>query len=518
MEKNTILAVFLSTLFLILWWTYFQPASRKPLTQEQQPAASATAAPATAQQPQLQAPAGARTASAAPAEEKDVTVETELYKAVFTTRGASVKHWFLNEKNGLVTDLVLNPGAPALSTYPDTVFSLVSQKQGTLIFSATPEPGITVTKTYKLASDYLHTLTISIARSKDAAQAQPLTLLWNAGLGTDPKEIKENLGLTRVLGFPIEKPHDVIKFKPGTEHSAKGLQWVAIDNRYFLGAFLYEANRFDTITVEKTPKGEPPHLALSAALPEQNGARTYELQFYLGPKGYSHLKTLGLNLQHSVDFGWFGSLSKLALSTLQWLYQLTGNYGWGIVLLTIGLQIILFPLSLKSFKATIAMKQLQPHIKALQEKFKSDPKRLNMEMLNLYKTQKVNPLGGCLPMLLQLPIFWALFTALRNAYELRGAPWLLWVTDLSAPDTLIRIMGLPLNVLPLVMGIGMFFQQKLMSTATDPMQEKMMYFMPVIFTFIFWNFPSGLVLYWLINNIITVAEQGFMMKRAQAKA
>ncbi|OGS18816.1 MAG: hypothetical protein A2219_00180 [Elusimicrobia bacterium RIFOXYA2_FULL_50_26] len=161
------------------------------------------------------------------------------------------------------------------------------------------------------------------------------------------------------------------------------------------------------------------------------------------------------------------------------------------------------------------MKKLQPHIKALQEKYKGDPQRLNVEMMNLYKTQKVNPLGGCLPMILQLPIFWALFTTLRNAYELRGAPWMLWVTDLSGPDALFHVGSIAFNVLPLVMGIGMFVQQKLMSVTTDPSQSMMMYMMPVIFIFIFWNFPSGLVLYWLVNSMMTLAEQYIIMKRQE---
>jgi YidC/Oxa1 family membrane protein insertase len=195
------------------------------------------------------------------------------------------------------------------------------------------------------------------------------------------------------------------------------------------------------------------------------------------------------------------------------LHKITGNFGWAIIILTVILQLLLFPLSLKSFKASIAMKKLQPHIKALQEKYKSDATRLNAEMMNLYKTHKVNPLGGCLPMLLQLPIFWALFTTLRNAYEIRGAGWILWVKDLSAPDTLMRVSGFPINILPLIMGIGMLFQQKMMSVSTDPMQEKMMYMMPVLFTFMFWNFPSGLVLYWLVNSIVSMSEQYIIMKR-----
>lgn len=234
--------------------------------------------------------------------------------------------------------------------------------------------------------------------------------------------------------------------------------------------------------------------------------------FYLGPKGHEHLKSLHLGLEDSVDFGYFGFLGKIALAVLNYFQKVTGNYGWAIIILTITLQILVLPLTVKSFKASAAMKQLQPLVKNLQDTYKNDPKRLNVEMLNLYKTHKVNPLGGCLPMLLQLPIFWALFTTLRNAFELRGAHWILWVKDLSAPDTLMVIAGFPINILPLIMGVGMFFQQKMMSVATDPAQQKMMYMMPVIFTFMFWSFPSGLVIYWLTNSILTMTEQYIIMR------
>ena len=237
---------------------------------------------------------------------------------------------------------------------------------------------------------------------------------------------------------------------------------------------------------------------------------------YLGPKGMQHLKDLNLNLEESIDFGFFGFLGKIALSVLLFFHKMTGNYGWAVIILTLIIQLLVLPLTLKSFKASAAMKLLQPQIKALQQKFKSDPRRMNVEMMNLYKTQKVNPLGGCLPMLLQLPIFWALFTTLRNAYELRNAPWIMWVTDLSAPDTLMHVAGFPLNILPLIMGVGMFFQQQMMSVSTDPAQAKLMYMMPIIFTFMFWGFPSGLVLYWLTNSIVSMIEQYVILKRQPA--
>ena len=154
-------------------------------------------------------------------------------------------------------------------------------------------------------------------------------------------------------------------------------------------------------------------------------------------------------------------------------------------------------------------------MKDLQTKYKNDPKRLQVEMMNLYKTHKVNPFGGCLPMFLQLPIFWALFQTLRNAYELRYSPWILWVKDLSASDSLFYMGSISFNLLPLIMGLIMFFQQKLTTATSDPTQRRMMYIMPIIFTLMFWGFPSGLVLYWLTNSVVSIIVQIFVLRKIE---
>ncbi|MDI6642157.1 MAG: membrane protein insertase YidC, partial [Elusimicrobiota bacterium] len=234
---------------------------------------------------------------------------------------------------------------------------------------------------------------------------------------------------------------------------------------------------------------------------------------YIGAKEYSKLKELHLGLENLVDFGFFASLGKLAFSTLQFFYKVTGNYGLAIIILTIIMQIILLPLSMKSFQSAKAMRVLQPKIRELQLKYKNDPKRLQTEIMYLYKSQKVNPLGGCLPMILQLPIFWALFTVLNNAYELKNAPFVLWIKDLSSPDLLFTIGTLPIRLLPLLMGVAMLVQQKFSGAAADPSQKTFTYLMPAMFTFIFWNFPSGLVLYWLTNSVLSIATQWIIMKQ-----
>src|SRR6185437_985754 len=195
---------------------------------------------------------------------------------------------------------------------------------------------------------------------------------------------------------------------------------------------------------------------------------------YAGPKGYTRLHMYGKKLEEAVDFGFFSTLGKWTLQAIEYRARLTGNYGWAIVILTFLIDVLRVPLTLKAYKAPFAMKALQPQIAALQKQYKSDPKRLNIEMMNLYKKTGTNPFGGCLPMFLQLPIFWAFFTTLRNAYELRGSPWIFWVRDLSAAD--------PYRILPIVMGVAMFFQQRMSGAVTDPTQRQMMLVMPVVFT------------------------------------
>jgi YidC/Oxa1 family membrane protein insertase len=263
----------------------------------------------------------------------------------------------------------------------------------------------------------------------------------------------------------------------------------------------------------KQNKRMPPVLMFSAKVKQEEAVQNFSLKFYVGPKSYSYLKTFDMGLEQAVDFGFFGFLGKIALSILFALYGLTNNYGWAIIIMTVLIQIIVLPLTLKTFKSTAAMKKIQPLIKDLQTKYKNDPKRLQVEMMNLYRTQKVNPFGGCLPLFLQLPIFWALFTTLRNAYELRHAEWILWVKDLSASDSLFYMGTISFNLLPLIMGLGMFLQQKMTTAISDPTQRKMMYIMPVIFTLMFWGFPSGLVLYWLTNSVISMIVQFFVLKQ-----
>ena len=189
---------------------------------------------------------------------------------------------------------------------------------------------------------------------------------------------------------------------------------------------------------------------------------------------------------------------------LKFFFSVFKNYGIAIMLLTITIKIILWPLTQKSFNSMKEMQKLTPHLKELREKYKNEPQRIQKETMALYKKHKVNPMGGCLPMILQMPIFFALFAVLQNAIELRQAPFFFWITDLSQKD--------PTYIMPIVMGATMFLQQKMSPTSMDPAQEKMMLIMPIVFTFLFVNFPSGLVLYWLMNNVLTIGHQYWLKK------
>jgi len=227
---------------------------------------------------------------------------------------------------------------------------------------------------------------------------------------------------------------------------------------------------------------------------------TMSFSGYVGPKEYKTLDSIDPKLTHVIEYGWFTFASKPLFALLQLIHGILGNWGWSILVLTLIIRAVLYPLTYKGMVSMQKMKNISPQVKAVQAKYKGDPQRMNAAVMDLYKKHGANPLGGCLPMLLQIPVFFAIYRVLLNAVELQGAPWILWVQDLSRMDTTF--------VLPILMGASMYYQQKLTpSNFTDPMQEKVFKFLPIIFTFFFVTFPSGLVLYWFINNLFSIAQQ-----------
>jgi len=281
------------------------------------------------------------------------------------------------------------------------------------------------------------------------------------------------------------------------------LAWTSFQNKYF-GAALIPKEGIKSAVVKKS--GDKIYVGLKMESVQSSASASHIL--YAGTKELQILEKSGYQLVRLMDYGWFGNkfafLVKPLLKVLQYFYELFNNYGWAIIFVTIIVKIIFFPLTHKSFKSMKGMQKVQPYVKVIQERHKNDRQKMNEEMIELYKKHKVNPLGGCLPMLLQIPVFIALYHALFFSIELRGAPFIGWIDDLSVAD--------PYYIWPVVMGVSMFLQQKLNPSIGDPTQQKIMMMLPIVFTFLFMSFPSGLVIYWTVNNILTISQQAYIYK------
>ncbi|MDR3281744.1 MAG: membrane protein insertase YidC [Endomicrobium sp.] len=505
MQKNSILFIVFSIFTISCWYFLFTPKQQKSIKPQRTTFSDVKS---------IDSKKDYKKHCTMPYNEELINIETDSYKAVLTTKGASVLSWTIKEKNGKWVNLVPKESTPVMANLPEINYKVVSKTNKEIVFEYKSMEGWKIVKTYSLSSLYMHNLKIYIERNSATVLFPKIKLEWGPGLGTDSKEMKENITLTRALAYTEVKPNKLKKLKNNSETSAL-YKWVAIDNRYFLVAFIPEnPSDFDKIISSKPDKKHPYSVTITTPHLEENNKKNYSINFYLGPKGYTCLKSYRLGLEKTIDFGFFGFLGKIAFASLALLYNITHNYGWAIVMLTAIIQFLVLPLTLKSFKSTAVMKEIQPIIKDIQIKYKDNPRRLQAEMLNAYKSQKINPLGGCLPMLLQLPIFWAFFTVLRNTYELRNEGWMLWIKDLSAPDQFMHLGSFNFNLLPLIMGIGMFFQQKMTALTSDPTQNKIMYITPILFIFMFWAFPSGLVLYWITNSVISMIEQYFVIKKS----
>ena len=275
------------------------------------------------------------------------------------------------------------------------------------------------------------------------------------------------------------------------EKTFSGVELIAAFDQYN-ATIMYGFSKDTNIIIERDSDDNP--VAYFGALQNMG------FSGYIGPKEYQTLKNIKPILTNAVEYGWFTFASKPLFALLSWLHGIFGNWGWSVIALTFIIRAVLYPLTYKGMVSMQKMKNISPQVKAVQAKYKGDPQRMNAAVMDLYKKHGANPLGGCLPMLLQIPVFFAIYRVLLNAVELQGAPWIFWIQDLSRMDST--------YVLPILMGASMYYQQKLTpSNFTDPMQEKVFKFLPVIFTFFFVTFPSGLVLYWFINNLFSIAQQ-----------
>ena len=283
--------------------------------------------------------------------------------------------------------------------------------------------------------------------------------------------------------------------------------WVAMVQHYFITAWIPPADELNNFTLRKLSNQDMYLLSFTGApisIPVGESAN-YKASFYIGPKDQDALIGMAEYLDRTLDYGFLWILAEPIFKAMKMIHSVIGNWGWTIILLTLGIKLILYPLSAASLKSMAKMRNLQPQMLRLKELYGDDRQKMSQETMSLYKKEKVNPAGGCFPMLLQMPVFISLYWVLMESVEIRHAPWIFWIQDLSAKD--------PYFVLPIIMGASMLFMQKLQPAPTDPMQAKIMQIMPIAFTFLFMGFPSGLVLYWTVNNLLSMAQQWFVNRQ-----
>jgi YidC/Oxa1 family membrane protein insertase len=480
-------------------------------------------------------------ASLPPQNGREIIVETNKYRAVVSETGGGIKSFLLknyretNEPSAELKELISTDSFTNLPLYftwgvepkraqiplfvaDKESFKVTAGESQTLTMTAQMSSGLQVTRRMTFAPDsYLISMSVDIYNSSETPlQGSPYMSLTNR-----PFEGTSQRYLFSGPAALIEGKLQEIKLKD-LEESDKTLQgnitWAAFEGTYFMTGVIPKIQSGQTLKVSADGDVIHTQLVSTEEILPAKGHLQYNYQVYFGPKRISTLKEAGHDLERIVNFGWFDKIAKPALYLLNFFYKYVGNYGIAIILVTVLIKILFWPIAQKGLKSMKNMQKIQPKMAKLKEKYKNDSARLNQEMMGLYKTYKVNPLGGCLPMFLQIPVFFALYKVLLQAIELRHAPFMLWITDLSAPDRLMIGIDIPylggLPVLTLLMGGSMFLQQKMTPSPADATQAKIMMFLPVIFTFMFLNFASGLVLYWLVNNLLSIGQQYLINKQA----
>ena len=537
MDKRMIVA-FLLMAVVMFGMPYFYKMFAPPPPKQAQTSQPATPAAEAATPAEETKPAAVQAAPAPPAapiaalEEQTSILETDLYKIVFSNRGAVVRSWVLKkfkDTAGQPLDLVHQPGA-LKAGFPFSLLFIdkkpsVDVNQALYAVKTSPDGlgvdyefsnGVAlVRKSFRFEkSNYL--AEVAVEASENGAALRPLAA-WRGGFGDTAAQSAEtqerSVYFDPVSKRPVFKTASDAKKGPVTDWG--DFTFAGIEDKYFAAVFL---PRNGGVIALDTLSDEVGGVQWVGAAAGGNAVNRFSL--FAGPKDLATLKKVDPRLEELVDFGkWFGLLAKPLFLILNWLNDnYVHNYGWAIVLITILINTALLPLRLKSMKSMKKMQALKPQIDIINAKYKNvglrDPRKQdqNAEVMELYKKHGVNPMGGCLPMLLQFPFFIAFYTVLTVAIQMRGASWL-WVTDLSQPERM------AIHVLPVLMVVAQFFQQKMTPTpGQDPTQAKMMMLMPLVMGFFFYNMSSGLVLYWLTSNLVGIAQQWFINRSMPAPA
>jgi YidC/Oxa1 family membrane protein insertase len=486
------------------------PSAERALT----PAGSPSSAPSDVTSPPT-------SAASAPALERTVAIETDLVRVVINARGGVISSWELKSFHTAPPD-----DKPVQLVYQGAKFKgPLSIATSDASADQALREGLYAVETDFTALDDAHPVGHATMRFQDPASGlkvekrltfhqgsylvdvaltvEGLKQSYEVVLGTNFGIVEWGDGFIGLIGSASLVDGKVEKETPELELERKGaVQWVALQDKYFLSVLMPQGANAALAKKE----GEK-LVSAGVRIPSSGAGAATALQLYAGPKEYDTLRSLHVGLEETIDFGWFifGSWSvvkavaKPIFYVLRFINDYTHNYGVTIILLTMGIKMLFVPLQYKSYKSMKQMQVIQPKVQGLQEKHKDDRDKLNKELIKLYRDHKVNPVGGCLPMVLQMPVFVALFNILYMTIDLRQAPFVGWITDLSVQD--------PFYVLPIIMGATMVIQQKITPTTMDPTQAKIMLVLPVFMTFLFINFPAGLVLYWLTNNVLTIGQQ-----------
>ncbi|WP_373499977.1 membrane protein insertase YidC [Desulfococcus sp.] len=551
-QARLFLAIALSFL-IIFGWQFFMaeqegvpPTPPQTQTAETGKAADAPATPlpssetAASQSPAI--PQQAQAGTDQPA--RVITVDTPLYIAKISEKGGAFTSLVLKnyresaQKSAPLKALIPKdlPGGTIHTAFSGgdfpnldhTVFTAatyedalsVSGAPQDLVLSWTSPGGITMEKRFKFSPDtYLVGLDITVKNQTSL----PVEGMLSIGLSGHSPEKEASYGFEGPSAL-INNGLEQIKIKSIKEKNTyEGkIGWTAIESRYFFTGVIPKAVEDARLhlSVNNDNLLESQYIVPEVKV-DPATQKTVAFDLFFGPKSLKILSQYNNGLERLVHFGMFHIIAKPCLWLMNYIYSVIPNYGVAIIILTIIIKAILWPLGNKSYGSMNQMKKLQPLMAEIREKHKDDKKKMNEELMGLYRTYKVNPMGGCLPMVLQIPVFFALYRMLYEAIELRHAPFGGWINDLSAPDRLFQFdfsipfmeppYGIP--VLTIIMGATMLLQQKMSPPPGDPTQAKMMMMMPVVFTFIFINFSSGLVLYWLVNNILSIAQQYYIGRK-----
>jgi YidC/Oxa1 family membrane protein insertase len=554
MEHARLLIAIALSLIVFIVWNFFFVAKKVDQPLEQTRQAEQQTGQQTDKKPDIQkkeqviadtSPQFGQVPSLPAKPSRTITVSSPLYVVKISEKGAVFKSFVLKEyRDTIDTDSpfyeMISPdisggtvrvgfAGNSLSGLDDAVFSAgldadslnIDDTSQEISFFWTSPQGVVVEKKYIFSPEtYMINLHVTVSNSSNQNFRDSLTL----SLVRQEAVEKSRYGFEGPSALINNKLEQIKTKKIKDKGIYTGqIRWIAVQDRYFMSAVIPE----ETVDADMHLYLTDDNILQSRYVEPESvinpGTKhVFKYRLFFGPKSMRILKSVDYDLVKAVYFGMFDIIAKPCVWIMNFLYDhFIGNYGVAIIILTIFTKILLWPLGSKSYKSMAEMKKIQPLMAEIKEKYKDDKKKMNAEVMGLYKTYKVNPVGGCLPMIVQIPVFFALYRMLYEAIELRHAPFFWWITDLSAPDRLFRFdVSIPLMeppygipVLTIIMGATMFIQQKMSPPMGDATQAKMMMMMPIVFTVIFINFSSGLVLYWLINNVISMAQQYYITKK-----